>query len=214
MTNDDLVDDLIGGEYLKTPRFIEAFRKVDRQNFVPSNLKESAYHNEPLPIGSGQTISQPLTVAFMIEKLSPEEGDRVLDIGFGSGWTAVILSQIVGKGGVVFGVEVIPDVFKFGKSNIEKYSPDNVRLFNQSGWSGLSKEAPFNRILASAAAPYISRDLCNQLKDGGRLVIPVASGGDNRLHFSQSIKLIERAGDKFEEEDYPGFAFVPLVKSD
>src|SRR3989338_8071025 len=110
MTKEVLIDDLIGGGYLKTPLIIEAFKKIDRADFVSENLRDEAYENYPLPIGFDQTISQPLTVAFMLELLQPQPGEKILDIGSGSGWTTTLLAFCVGKEGRGFGLERIPEL--------------------------------------------------------------------------------------------------------
>jgi len=219
MSKEQLLKSLISGGYLKTPVIVKAFRKIDRADFVPQDIKDSAYIDNPLPIGHGQTISQPLTVAIMFELLDPKPGQKILDIGFGSGWTTVLLAHIVGDKGKVFGIEIIPEIYEFGKRNIEKYPHSNIKLFNQSGREGLPPEAPpapsglsqawsrgvegFDRILVSASAQEIPEPLKKQLKIGGKLVIPVRN----------SIFEIERKEDnEFEEKEHFGFTFVPLVK--
>ncbi|PIY73938.1 MAG: protein-L-isoaspartate O-methyltransferase, partial [Candidatus Portnoybacteria bacterium CG_4_10_14_0_8_um_filter_40_50] len=121
MTHNELINNIIKDGYLKTPRIIKAFKKIDRKNFVPEDFKEEAYVNAPLPIGFGQTISQPLTVAFMIELLEPEPGNIILDVGAGSGWQTAILAEIVGKYGKVFAIELIEKLAEFGKANVDKY---------------------------------------------------------------------------------------------
>ena len=200
-----LADELIKKGVLKNKRLIEAFRAVDRKNFVPENLKESAYVDEPLPIGEGQTISQPLTVAFMMEKLGPLPGDKVLDVGSGSGWTTALLAHIVGKKGKVIGMERIKDLCHFGMNNVSKYNlieGGRVKIICTDGTKGYVNEAPYQRILVSASAKEIPREMKKQLAVGGRLVIPVKN----------SIWTVEKISEKdFREEEYPGFAFVPLI---
>lgn len=200
-----LIKDLIYQGYLKTDRIIDAFSKIRRADFVPEELQSASQANIPLPIGQGQTISQPLTVAFMLEKLGPFPGDKVLDIGTGSGWTTALLAHIVGKKGKVIGIERIKELCHFGMNNVSKYhfiEGGRVKIICSDGTKGYINEAPYNRILVSAAAEEIPRELKKQLKVGGRLVIPVRS----------SIWLIEKISEKdFREEEYPGFAFVPLI---
>ena len=123
-----LVDSLIEQEYLKTPRIIEAFQKIKREDFVLSENKESVEVDVPLSIGHGQTISQPLTVAFMIELLQPEEDDKILDVGSGSGWTTAILAELVGNNGKVFSVEVIPDLKEFGDRKSTRLNSSHIPL--------------------------------------------------------------------------------------
>jgi len=242
---ESLISELIEQGYLKTPRIIRAFKKIDRADFVLPEFKNSAYLNVPLPIGHGQTISQPLTVAFMFELLQPEVGDKILDIGSGSGWTTALLAEIMSKMGKVFSIEIVPELCEFGEGNVRKYfsvssqhaSPPSViprldrgiqrknqknfldspvkpgddnRVKNSEvrieflcldGSRGYSPEAPYDKILVSAAAAKIPRGLKNQLKIKGRLVIPVRN----------SIWLVERtAKNKFREKEFYGFTFVPL----
>ena len=112
-----LVKELISSGYLKTPEIIDAFQKIDRKDFVSDEYKDRAYVNAPLPIGYGQTISQPLTVAFMLELLQPEKGNKILEIGSGSGWQTALLARVVGDEGRVFAIELIPELEQFGRKN-------------------------------------------------------------------------------------------------
>ena len=200
-----LTRDLVYQGYLKTDRIIDAFSKIRRVDFVPKELADAAGANIPLPIGHGATISQPLTVAFMLEKLQPRLGDKVLDIGAGSGWTTALLAHIVGKKGKVIGIERIKSLCDFGTNNISKYNlieGGRAKIICADGSKGYVNEAPYQRILVSAAADVIPKELKKQLVVGGRLAIPV----------KDSIWMIEKKSDKiFHEEEYPGFAFVPLV---
>src|SRR3989338_6252796 len=116
-----LISDLVNRGYLKTPDIINAFREVDRGDFVPGDIKSAAYLNQALPIGRNQTISQPLVVAFMLELLEPAAGEKILDIGLGSGWQAAILAQIVGRNGRIVALERIPELFEFAKKNLAKH---------------------------------------------------------------------------------------------
>jgi len=200
-----LIDSLILRGYLKTPSVIEAFRKIKRADFLPSHLKSLSDIDEALPIGEGQTISQPAVVAFMIELLEPKKGEKILDVGSGSGWTTALLAQIVGEKGKVFGIELIPSLAEFGKENIKRYNfieKGIVKILCQDGSKGLPEEAPFDKILVSASAEDVSQAFREQLKKGGKLVIPI----------STSIWLFKKKEkDVFEEKEYPGFVFVPLI---
>ncbi len=205
-----LADDLIQQGYLKTPEIINAFRKIKREDFVLPQDKEAVGMDAPLPIGYGQTISQPLTVAFMMELLQPKAGDKILDVGGGSGWTTAILAEIAGAKGNVYGVEIVPELKEFGEKNISKYnfiSKGIARYIRADGREGLPDYAPFDKVLVSAAAKETPPKLLEQLKDGGRLIIPI--GGQYQ---PQDIVLIEKQNkNKFKEKRFPGFVFVPLL---
>jgi protein-L-isoaspartate(D-aspartate) O-methyltransferase len=201
-----LIDSLIEEGWLKTPRIIEAFRKIKRIDFLPEDTEDLAELNEALPIGLGQTISQPLVVAFMIEQLQPQSGDKILDVGSGSGWTSALLGEIVGEEGKVIAIEVIPELMEFGKKNVEKYNfvkEGRVIFVCTDGSKGYQKEAPFDKILVSATAERVFPAWKEQLKTGGRIVTPISS----------SIWLfIKKSETDFQETEYPGFAFVPLIE--
>jgi protein-L-isoaspartate(D-aspartate) O-methyltransferase len=202
----NLTDSLIKEGWLKTPEIISAFRKIKRADFLPEEIRNLAELNEALPIGKGQTISQPLVVAFMLELLEPQKGEKILDVGYGSGWTSALLAEIVGKEGKVIALEVVPDLAEFGRKNIEKYSfvKNGIAEFVcADGSKGYEKEAPFDKILASAtAAARIPDAWKRQLKVNGRIVAPVDS----------SIWLLVKKGEnEFEQKEHPGFVFVPLI---
>jgi protein-L-isoaspartate(D-aspartate) O-methyltransferase len=204
-TNNQELINYLKEKVLKTPEIVSAFLKIDRKNFIPEDLKNEAYNDYPLPIGQGQTISQPYTVAFMLELLETKKGQKILDIGFGSGWTTCLLAEIVSQSGKVYGIEIVPEVFEFGKKNIEKYNffeKGRVEIFLQDGSKGLKEFAPFDRILVSASAQKIPETLIKQLNNNGILVIPVLDG----------IYKITKNNDKIEKEYYPGFVFVPLIE--
>ncbi len=201
--NDDLVERLICDGALHTPRIINAFESVDRKDFV-TNPSE-AYLDKPLSIGTSETvstISQPTTVAIMFELLNTNEGDKVLDIGSGSGWTTALLAHVVGKKGNVTGLEIVPELVDFGAKNLSKYDFENAEIVQaQKGVLGIPGKM-FNRILVSASAQEFPEELLDQLKEGGVIVIPVK----NSLF---GIK--KRIGGKIEKVKCPGFVFVPLV---
>ncbi len=184
---------------------MQAFLEVDRADFVGDDNQSFAYINRPLSIGFGQTISQPLTVAFMLEQLSPQVGNRILDIGCGSGWTTALLSSIVGEKGRVVGIERIPELAEFAKNNLSKYSSFyhiyTIKCGN--GTNGYKEEAPFDRIIAAASGSKIPKAWKEQLKVGGRIVAPV----------KDSIMVIDKLPhNQYREKVYRGFAFVPLIQ--
>lgn len=197
-----LIDSLVEDGWLKTPRIIEAFRKVKRRDFLPEEIKDLAELNEALSIGYGQTISQPLVVAFMLEQLQPQPGEKILDVGAGSGWTTALLAEIVGDKGEVVAVEFIPELKEFGQKNAKR---KNVRFVCADGSKGFKDESPFDKVLASAAiqgeVPLAWKE---QLKVNGRIVAPIGS----------SIWLfVKKAENEFSSTEYPGFAFVPLIET-
>jgi len=201
---ENLINNLIKNGYLKTPEIINAFRKIDRVDFVSKELKSEAAANTPLPIGYEQTISQPLTVAFMLELLEPKEGDKILDVGSGSGWQSSLLAYIVGKEGKVFAIERIPELSEFGRENSQKYNFENLEFIAGDGSRGYEKEALYDRIIVAASAfREIPAKLKKQLKIGGRLVVPV----ENSIWL-----VIKKAKDEYEGKEFPGFIFVPLVE--
>lgn len=205
-----LIKELQEEGYLKTKEIIQAFYQIDRADFVPTELKYQAHLNVPLPIGFGQTISQPLTVAFMLELLKPQKGNKILDIGAGSGWTCGLLAYIVGDEGKVYGIERIPELKDFAEENLKKYNfieKQKVKLKAGDGSKGWSQKAPFDRIIVGAAAEKIPLLLKEQLKIGGRLVIPVGP----RYSLQDMILLVKLDRNRFEKKHFPGFQFVPLI---
>lgn len=200
-----LIDELITDGVLRTPSLIEAFRVIDRRDFVPDTLAESAYHNSPLPIGMGQTISQPWTVAFMLELLQPYEGENILDIGAGSGWQTCLLAQVVGGRGHITALEIIPELFAWGKENINHYSfidTGIVEVHCMSGFGGYPERASFDKIIAAAAGESVPEAWLAQTKVGGCIVAPIGS----------SVWRLTRISDQnWTKEMYSGFTFVPLI---
>jgi len=135
----ELINNLIAQGYLKTPTIINAFNKINRQDFMPEKIKNQASVNQPLPIGHGATISQPLTVALMLEMLQPKSGDKILDVGSGSGWTSSLLAEIVGFKGKVSAIERVSALKEFGEKNSKKYIFSNLKFFCRDGSKGLPK---------------------------------------------------------------------------
>lgn len=180
----------------------KAFQTIHREDFVPKNLRDEAYVDAPLPIGYGQTISQPSTVKNMLYWLDAKTGEKIMDVGSGSGWTTALLSRIVGQKGYVHAVEIVPELVKFGRSNCKKAGIKNAE-FHQAGKEyGLPELAPFERILVSASARHLPIELINQLKIGGKLVIPV---------LDDILEITKTADKNFETVTHPGYVFVPLI---
>ena len=207
MNYEELIESLIKEGYLKTPLIIEAFKKIDRKDFVPEELGERAYENTALPIGNKQTISQPLVVAFMLELLELKFGEKVLEIGTGSGWNTALMAKLVGESGKIFSIERIEELHQFAKANLLKYGfleRGVAGLLVADGSKGFNDAAPYDKIIAAAAAEEIPGVWKEQLKIGGRIVAPVKN----------SIVVLDKISvDKFERKEYFGFSFVPLVVS-
>lgn len=202
----ELVDGLVRRGYITKCEVAEALRKVPREEFVPRSLMDEAYIDTPLPIGSGQTISAPHMVAMMAEALDLRPGQKVLEVGGGSGYHAAVTAELVSPGGHVFTVERLPALVEFARDNIARtgYS-DSVTVILSDGSVGLPSEAPFDRIFVACGAPAVPEPLKSQLKDGGLMLVPV--GG--RMY--QNLVKIERRGDRYISQDLGGCVFVPLV---
>jgi protein-L-isoaspartate(D-aspartate) O-methyltransferase len=201
-----IIEILIRNGYLKSPHIIEAFNEIVRADFVPEHFESEAEADIPLPIGFGQTISQPTTVAIMLELLDPQPGQHILDIGSGSGWTTALLGRIVGETGKVVAIERLPELYEMTKQNVDKFGlikAGIVECTEGDGNVGYPLYAPYDRILASAAPDEIPQAFKDQLKDGGKMVLPL----HNHLCY------VERHSEKdFFKEEFPGFSFVPLIK--
>jgi len=201
MTNEALIAFLKNTGAIRTTAVEDAFRAIDRARFMPKELKSDAYLDTALPIGAGQTISQPTVVAYCLEWLQVRQGDRVLDVGSGSGWTTALLAHLTGPAGLVIGVERIPELALFGSKNLGTYAFAHARIEQAGRGLGRPSAAPFDRILVSAAADEIPDALIKQLKDGGRMVIPIQN----------TICVVGRSGDRSNIVCHEGFVFVPLI---
>ncbi|MDD5317637.1 MAG: protein-L-isoaspartate(D-aspartate) O-methyltransferase [Candidatus ainarchaeum sp.] len=188
-----------------TPRVAEAMLKVDRLLFMPERFRQYAYADYPVPIGFGQTISAPGVVAIMSSELDVQPGMSVLEVGTGSGYQAAILAELAGSRGKVFSIERIPEARGLAKDNLAKSGHAGIRLFVGDGSMGLPGEAPFDRIIVTAASPAVPPALVAQLKDGGKLVIPVGSA------YSQELVLVEKRGGDVSERRLLPVVFVPLI---
>jgi len=200
----NLVKQLILERRIKSKEVEKAFLEVKREEFVPENIKNYAYIDSPLEIGNGQTISAPHMVAIMVEGLDIKKGQKILEIGAGSGYHAAIVSRLVGDKGHVYSIERFVNLGENAKKNLEKTKIKNVTIEIGDGSEGLQKYAPYDRIYVTCAAPDVPQPLIDQLKDGGKLMIPVG-----RM-FCQ-LELIEKVKDKIHSKNLGGCAFVPLV---
>ena len=195
---------------LKAGPILESFGAIDRADFVPEELKSRAYADEALPIGGGQTISQPYTVAFILNLLDPRRGEKIMDVGAGSGWQTALLAHVVGNTGKVFAIERVPELCEFGRVNVSKYNfiaSGVVEWFCQDATSGLPDKAPMDKIIAAASIVdlKVPKAWEEQLKVGGKMVVPIGN----------SIWLfIKQPDGTFHEKEFPGFIFVPFIKND
>lgn len=199
-----MVQNQIEARGVTDERVLEAMRTVPRERFVPSEMRSRAFGDGPLPIGAGQTISQPYIVALMAEALELEQGDRVLEIGTGSGYAAAVLAEVAGE---VFTIERHADLVEQARSVLADLGYDNVHVRHGDGTLGWQEQAPFDAIVSAAAGPSVPDSLMSQLAVGGRLVMPV---GDKMMH--QSLMRVRRTDDgTFESEDLGAVRFVPLI---
>jgi len=190
---------------VKDPFVLDAMRAVPRHCFVPAEYRERAYADGPLPIGQGQTISQPYMVAMMTEALQLKGGETVLEVGTGSGYQSAVLAKIAGQ---VYSIERHGELAYRARGVLAELAYKNIDIVVGDGTLGLVGKGPFDAIIVTAAAPHIPGCLREQLKDGGRLLVPV--GGQ----FMQSLTRVTRRGEHFEEESLLGCVFVPLIGED
>lgn len=196
-----MVKEQIEARGVKDPLTLAALRKVERHLFVPEDEAKAAYEDHPLPIGHAQTISQPYIVAFMTEALRLKGGECVLEIGTGSGYQAAVLSQIAAR---VFTIEIVEPLAAEARDRLARLGYRNVSVRAGDGYAGWSEEAPFDAIMVTAAAPSVPEPLKRQLKDGGRLILPL---GDE----FQELVVITRRGDWYAEERVLPVRFVPMT---
>ena len=201
---DRMVDIQIAGRGVTDRRVLDAMRRVPREAFVAEGLEEFAYHDSPLPIAEEQTISQPYIVALMIEAAEIKPGDRVLDVGTGSGYAAAVLSQIAGK---VYTIERHRTLAESARKLFPKLGYRNIEVRHGDGTLGWPEAAPFDAILVAAGGAEIPEALRKQLKVGGRLVIPIGSLGREQ----QLVKVVRDSEHDYHEEDFGPVTFVPLV---
>lgn len=188
---------------IRDPHVLQAMLEVPRHEFVPEELRAEAYEDRPLPIGAGQTISQPYIVALMLQHLALQPNDRVLDVGTGSGYVTALLSRICAE---VYSVERYPELAASAGNTLQRLGYSNVKVIVGDGTRDLPEYAPFDAILVSAAAADVPHALFDQLREGGRLIVPVGSP------FSQELLLVKKINGNREVEHLEGCRFVPLVE--
>ena len=188
---------------IKEERVLAAMAKVPREEFVPTDARPSAYEDGPLPIGYDQTISQPYVVAFMTEQLRPKQSDRVLEIGSGSGYQAAILGELVAE---VYTIEIVEPLAKSAEATLQRLGYNNVHSKVGDGYKGWPEEAPFDAIIVTCAPEKVPQPLVDQLKDGGRMVIPVGE------RFAQQLYLLEKKNGQLKESATLPVRFVPMTR--
>ncbi len=192
------------GRNIQNRRVLDAMSTVPRHEFVPKALRNLAYRDEPLPIGQGQTISQPFIVAFMTEQLDPKPTDRVLEIGTGSGYQAAVLSQLAAE---VYTIEIIEPLAKRAEANLKRLGYNNVKVLAGDGYQGWPDHAPFDGIVVTCAPDHIPQPLVEQLRDGGRMIIPVGPPENQQLY------LLQKHGTKVEQQAVLPVRFVPMTRA-
>ncbi|MDH5685335.1 MAG: protein-L-isoaspartate(D-aspartate) O-methyltransferase [Hadesarchaea archaeon] len=204
---EELVERLVRWGYLSKRDIIDAFKKVPRHEFIPENIRDYAYADQPLSIGHGQTISAPSMIAIMLESLDLKVGQKVLEVGTGSGYNAALIAEIVGQKGKVFSIERIDELADFGRANLDRTGYGWVHVVVGDGTCGYEKEAPWNRILVTACTPKLPEPLLKQLKVKGKLGAPVGQ----HYMFQTWMVAEKRAKGELKIEERGGCSFVPLV---
>lgn len=202
-----MVFEQIHARGIRDTKVLKAMGKVRREAFVPKNLRDFAYADKPLPIGEGQTISQPFIVAYMIEALALKGGEKVLEIGAGSGYAAAVLAEIAGD---VYAIERIGQLADKAVSNLIDEGYENVHVRHADGTRGWREEMPFDAILVSASAPVIPETMKRQLATGGRMVVPVG----NSTRTQELVRITRRENDHFDWENLADVRFVPLISEE
>jgi protein-L-isoaspartate(D-aspartate) O-methyltransferase len=185
---------------------LQAMRRVPRHHFVAESLAGEAYADRPLPIGYGQTISQPYMVAYMTQVVAPGLGRRILEIGTGSGYQAAVLAE---AGAEVYSIEIIPELAKNAAERLRRLGFETIRVKAGDGYFGWAEHAPFDAIVVTAAAEFIPPPLLDQLKDGGRMVIPVGTP-----FFVQTLMLVEKRGAEITTSSLMPVRFVPFRRAE
>jgi len=203
LERNEMVDRQLIPRGIRSPAILDAMRNVPRHLFVPKNMQRGAYDDSPLPIGSGQTISQPYIVAYMTEQIEPFPGMKVLEIGTGSGYQAAILAYL---GCEVYTIELLNEHADRARQVLVDCGYGNVSVRQGSGYSGWVEETPFDAIVVTAAPDIIPPVLIEQLKDGGKMIIPVGE-----VYSVQSLKLLVKKGEGFTTKELLLVRFVPMI---
>lgn len=190
------------GRDIRNPRVLEAMGQVPRHEFVPETDRADAYEDYPLPIGYGQTISQPYIVAYMTERLEPRPTDKVLEVGAGSGYQAAVLARLVAE---VYTIEIVEPLAQRAAADLKRLGFDNVKVRAGDGYQGWPEAAPFDAVIVTCAPDHIPQPLVDQLKDGGRMIIPVGTFGD------QDLYLLEKRGGEVRRKAVLAVRFVPMT---
>ncbi len=206
LMRDRMVREQIIGRGVTHRATLQAMRKVERHLFVDASLRKRAYDDNPLPIGFGQTISQPFIVAYMTSLIDPQPHFKVLEIGTGSGYQAAILAQITDS---VYTIEIVPELGLKAKKLLHDLHYDNVEVITGDGYYGLPGKGPFDAIVVTAAAEHVPPPLIEQLKDGGKMIIPVGSP-----FMVQSLVLVTRKKGRIRTENLMSVRFVPFTRKE
>lgn len=197
-----MVERQIEARGISDPATLAAMRAVPRHEFLPLRLREEAYGDYPLPIGHGQTISQPYIVAFMTEAIRPQPGEKILEIGAGSGYQAAVLAQM---GAEVYTIEIVEPLAEMARQTLDRLGYKNAHVRHGDGYRGWPEHAPFDAIIVTCAPDKIPPALVAQLKDGGRMIIPVGGG------MEQELVLLRKQGERIEKQSVLPVRFVPMT---
>lgn len=192
---------LAAGRDIRDPRVLEAMRTVPRHEFVPEDVRMRAYDDGPLPIGYGQTISQPFIVAYMTWQIAPQPGLKILEIGTGSGYQAAILAHL---GAQVYTIEIVPELAERARTDLDRLGYKNIMVKAGDGYRGWAEHAPFDRIIVTCAPTHVPQPLIEQLKEGGRMIIPVGEA-------YEELHVLEKRQGKVEEQAVMAVRFVPMT---
>jgi protein-L-isoaspartate(D-aspartate) O-methyltransferase len=202
---EQMVQAQIAARGVDDARVLEAMREVPRHEFMPPKVRRLAYADRPVPIGEGQTISQPFIVAYMTAALNPEPQDKVLEIGTGSGYQAAVLSRLVDE---VYTIEIFPTLGKQAREDLQEQGYENVHVRIGDGFQGWPEQAPFDKIIVTASPEEVPKPLKAQLAEGGRMIIPVGQG------LNQNLRLLTKQDGEIVEQDVMPVRFVPLINQD